>query len=87
MTQKHTPGPWTSRNDHGQFAIIGAEPSWICAVDKKAHNAEANAAFIVRACNSHYELLELLKETLGDVGDVKFRGKILAAIANATGAA
>ena len=32
-------------------------------------NSEANAAFIVRACNSHYELLEALKDLTDAIKD------------------
>lgn len=48
---KHTPTPWVARDDGKTVALIGAEPSWIGAIEKSAHNGEANAAFIVHACN------------------------------------
>lgn len=46
---KHTPGPWRVRNDAKDWAIIGAEPSWVTAVDKRNHSAEANAHLIAAA--------------------------------------
>lgn len=58
---KHTPLPWRVRDDGKSWAIIGAEPSWIGDIDKRNHNAATNAEFIIRACNSHYELMEALK--------------------------
>lgn len=72
---KHTPLPYQYQRISGRDCITTAIDSrnpvnWIVAETDK-HNgiptaeAEANAQFIVRACNSHYELLgtlELIKE-------------------------
>lgn len=44
-----TRGPWTVRDDAKDWAIIGPEPSWVTAVDKRNHNAEANAHLIAAA--------------------------------------
>ena len=46
---KHTPGPWTVRDDKAAWAIIGSEPSWVTEVNKNRHNADANAALIASA--------------------------------------
>ena len=77
MTEaKHTPGPW-KKADIGRNASYfttgkqGSPVIWsvtdgknrICVLSA-LDEAEANAAFIVRACNSHYEMLEALKPKL-----------------------
>lgn len=70
MSNKHTPGPFRiAENEwnlktvlpwHGAVLIEGdinsglAVPPLICALYR---GVEANAAFIVRACNAHDELL------------------------------
>jgi len=41
-------------------------------------NAEANAAFIVRACNNHAKLLEVLKEAYACLGVLEYApGRLL----------
>lgn len=61
--QAHTPTPWQSDNDvifcNGHFAIAKTIKLGIPEKESKA-----NAAFIVRACNSHEELLEACKSAL-----------------------
>jgi hypothetical protein len=52
---EHTKLPWKISEDENDD-VFG-----ICAMFAD-ESAEANAEFIVRACNSHYELLEALKE-------------------------
>lgn len=52
---KHTPTPWILDGDW----ILKDDDTPVAA----AHvNAEANAAYIVRACNAHERLVEALKE-------------------------
>ncbi len=67
---KHTPLPWHISNhafggaDTGAKIIVRSNKAIVvCAatVHIGGVNAETNAAFIVRACNSHYELLEALR--------------------------
>jgi len=71
---KHTAGPWEVTNaKHAvsdTFGIKDANGSWIA----KCHpfngdgvgieTAQANAEFIVRACNLHYELVGACKSAL-----------------------
>ena len=64
---KHTPGPWVAQAIKGhnntlvyKRIVANGEPIAFAGV-YKGHNAEANAEFIVRACNSHYDLLESCK--------------------------
>lgn len=67
ITPKHTPLPWVLEEagfkSEGRFYVASASGD-ICDLyfmtdAKKFHshkNGEANAAFIVAACNGHYEL-------------------------------
>jgi hypothetical protein len=68
---KHTPGPWSVCNAIGKKSEVGivadAAPCIIAVMGNQGRGAwpqeaRANAEFIVRACNSHYELLEALRE-------------------------
>ena len=76
-TVKHTPTPWEIKITQEGFEIVGSANkanyksviAWIKlggATWKDTWNKEqeANAEFIVRACNSHEELLEACKEAL-----------------------
>lgn len=108
MTQKieHTQGPWILEICGN---IVGADGNRLVAntngystnydVEKRVEESKANAEFIVRACNSHYELLEALEIMLSvqyPIGDNTAddyqklnkwkRDKARAAIAKATGA-
>lgn len=77
---KHTPLPWLKHDgsiysnakeamcQNGEIrsnmvAII--LPTWIMPDSEK----EANAEFIFKACNFHYELLEALKKVIAETGD------------------
>lgn len=64
----HTPTPWKWSQPFGEgFAYVDdtkhdniEETGNICTVWSGNNNAEANAAFIVRACNNHDRLVEAL---------------------------
>lgn len=72
MTQaKHTPGPWVVREDARDWAIIGPEPSWVTGVDRRNHNAEANARLIAAAP----ELLAALEKVRDDLADIPLAGR------------
>lgn len=58
QTAKHTPLPVRAIND----AVITPDRQLICLC--YGEQANANAEFIVRACNSHYELLDAAKDAL-----------------------
>lgn len=64
---KHTPLPWQYNYDD----VLASEyaDDLICNCEWRDEEGKANAAFIVRACNSHYELLEALKDTLSALGN------------------
>ena len=99
----HTPTPWSvraSRNDEGYGLLICDEDQTILAgMDTwlgptPEAEMEANAAFIVRACNSHAALVEALETLLNcpdlnmDSLEIETEGAIdqaRAAIARATG--
>lgn len=62
---KHTAFPWEifRSNQHPQKPIIIGHPyGWICELNKDIpkDEAQANAEFIVRACNYHEELTKTL---------------------------
>ena len=66
---KHTATPW--KQHKGQWGIHNIEDSkegqLLCEV--QGSDSEANAAFIVKACNAHEDLLRLLKLSLEDLED------------------
>jgi len=66
---KHTSGPFrTTVMKSGYYQLIYAEGgngSLFAELDPKNHSHEtvvANAAFIVRACNTHYRFLVICKQ-------------------------
>lgn len=65
MTQKHTPTPWLL---DGFDICHHTGPATIHVIAKTSTPVEgdeqANAEFIVRACNAHYDLVEAL-QTVG----------------------
>lgn len=72
MTTKHTPLPWTVQkqyHDDGHVPTNHLIPTgknkhwenWIIGTIGNTAQDNKNAAFIVRACNSHYELLAALE--------------------------
>jgi hypothetical protein len=72
----HTPLPWKA-SDSGTGIWSAGEPLGknkiiaICscdAVSRPKDENTANAAFILRACNSHYELLEALENLIRAIG-------------------
>lgn len=77
MEHKHTELPWLyqKRIKDGKFYILGPyiegrDGSGI--IIPKVHN-EANAAFIVKACNEHHKRGEVIGELLELVKDYKMR--------------
>ena len=78
METKHTPLPWcygAALNYHGFYIAPNGTLPTLASVERcgaqvnvLVHNfpgeTEANAAFIVRACNSHYELVAALTRLL-----------------------
>jgi hypothetical protein len=69
MTQKHTPTPykWTGKPIDKRLKICLASDdrsrpfAWVVSDDVPAEEAIANAAFIVRACNAHDDLVAALE--------------------------
>jgi hypothetical protein len=62
----HTPTPWRSLIKGGRFIITDdGIPIAECMHELKQPDG-ANAAFIVKACNCHDELLEACKVALND---------------------
>jgi len=65
MEKKHAPLPYRYSDSLEEFGIVWAGNQAL--FDASSNNLDsdtqrANAEFIVRACNSHYELLELVKD-------------------------
>ena len=65
MMSKHTPLPWTAGRSEScstPFMHISAADRDIGYLTLNPQEVEANAAFIVTACNSHYDLVDALKD-------------------------
>ena len=71
----HTPLPWHIGQGNGEGSIFSKEGRMrlenggttlypICNIIDFNGEQQANAEFIVRACNSHYELLEACEKAL-----------------------
>jgi hypothetical protein len=71
---KHTPGPWEVRDNRiwnpdlkvGDIAHIYCKSTSDKADFKDDEMGQANAGFIVKACNAHYDLLEVVELYLAD---------------------
>jgi len=68
-TQNHTPTPWSINRKIKRFIDAGEKGDGlicVCSCDPIGERdraiGEADARFIVRACNSHTELVEALKD-------------------------
>lgn len=66
MEIRHTPTPWKTTKSTADFYDITPAgdilPTIASVWDGEKKNAEANAAFIVRACNAHDELVLAAKD-------------------------
>lgn len=80
MTVSHTPTPWAveknSVNAENGSVVSIAEcgfsvpgQSWSGTDYSTKEHQAANAEFIVRACNSHDQLVETVRKLLREVGD------------------
>jgi hypothetical protein len=56
----HTPTPWLLGNDRETIIATDDDIVVDCGI-RRAEEAEANAAFIIRAVNCHEELLDAVK--------------------------
>jgi hypothetical protein len=69
MSAAHTPTPWIAE-DNGHFWQINTANGLVADLVESTHMfdgtdaGEANAEFIVRACNSFDSLVDALRETL-----------------------
>jgi len=66
MTQ-HTPLPWIIRSETGLNAQVTGESDKDGNYESIGYLNKGNAEFIVRACNSYYEMLLALIEVYRDV--------------------
>ena len=90
METKHTPLPWcygAALNYHGFYIAPNGTLPTLASVERcgaqvnvLVHNfpgeTEANAAFIVRACNSHYDLVAALESLLHHIDSINPPSKI-----------
>ena len=65
----HSPLPWTCENRHGYDYEIWSGENEIVSVGAGT-DAEADAAFIVRACNAHDSLVAACEALLNFFGDL-----------------
>ena len=87
---KHTPLPWSFEKHTAGASIKGSGKEWIATLQISFVDdieAKANAEFIVRACNSHYDLLEACKKVINNWGNLhpKDRQQLRNAVAKAEG--
>ena len=75
----HTPTPW--KVDHGSVYTIDGKP----VTGSFATERDANAHFIVQACNSHDALVDALRDLVALYPDLHFIAKGQAALAKARG--
>lgn len=69
---KHTPTPYHQHTDGFRITIGNASTRHtylehdrtVATVNENSLQAQADAAFIVRACNSHEELIELIETAM-----------------------
>ena len=84
MTTQHTPTPWLIEYDPEEHKppefscvdITVGPPTGHTIAHVDPHNempqhADANAAYIVLACNAHEELVEALQATLRDLDETE----------------
>lgn len=70
---RHTPTPWKVRQDDQQLLITGDYETIIARLDiwknEGKKQMEANAAFVIRAVNSHEALIESIQGLLAIIKD------------------
>lgn len=66
----HTKGKWVAMGSKNEGYDIASQETHeiIAGVESDVKDCEANAQFIVRACNCHEELLRVLKRIVDKVG-------------------
>lgn len=87
---EHTPTPWNVRGTNGLRIIYGENGSIaeVKNLKRLVMENDANAEFIVRACNSHEALLEACKIALSKMQEFKMLepdNYLIRAIAKAKG--
>jgi hypothetical protein len=76
--EQHTPLPWRIYKARQHFYVHGPETRVAairyCGNSDTGFTTESDAVFIVRACNSHYELLDDLKSIGGRLLSMSVQG-------------
>ena len=88
---KHTPLPWkliTDPNEWAAWDCVEVAPCrYILTEGRSLEEAQANAEFIVKACNAHYDLVEACEDALealqNDVGEYEGDGLIFGTLRKA----
>ncbi len=84
--ETHSPLPWRVLDTFTDVEIVTdrktAHETESLVQFKGQRNAKADAAFIVRACNNHYQLLAALKNALDDLDGQEYL-QVCAVIADA----
>ena len=70
---EHTVLPWKLSYDVTDGYVIHTEKEVVFALKEFPYSNKSDAQFIVKACNSHYILLEALKWILFECGDTPKR--------------
>ena len=69
-TPKHTPGPWAVDSDTGHDYVLAPpldeNEGGATIICRMGLESDANAEYIVRACNNHDDLLEALRSIVVD---------------------
>jgi len=75
MEPKHTPLPWFNETECLIPRIYGPGHCPVASSNIPIKEIdEANAEFIVRACNAHYELVEALEQAMGWAAGYPLKG-------------
>lgn len=76
MNTKHTPGPWVVEQQADTTPVITYQARDIAVIETAHGDSKANAAFIVRACNAHDDLLAALAKCVDALLNVPVVGGI-----------
>ena len=74
---KRTPGEWHAGHiGEGEYrcdVVFDADSGQVCEIIGRGEQAEADAAYIARCCNSHDALVEALRSAMKQCGELRLR--------------